>query len=54
MYVCGMIQLLHRRLSVVGVVVDMPTPVMLVSVMLHMLGTSANTVPLASMEHPRE
>ena len=49
-----MIQLLHQCPSVMGVVIVMPTLVMLVSVMLHMLGTSASTVPVASMEYPRK
>lgn len=47
-----MIQLLQR--TVVGVVNVMTTPVIPASVMLHMLGTSANTVPVASMQFPRK
>ena len=54
MCVCCTIQLLRQRPSVMGVDIVMPTPVMLVSVMLHMLGMSVNTVPVASMECPRK
>ena len=32
----------------------MATAVMCVSVMFHMLGTSANTVPVVTMEFPRK
>ena len=54
MYVCCMIQLLQGYPNVTGVGIVMPIALaMPVSVMLRMLGTSANTVPLATTDYPR-